>query len=164
EIVYVGTDTKHPQELFLASKNEKEPLQLTQLNATFVDETVLQESSSFWYKSFDQTLVQGWLLKPANFYPLHTYPMILMIHGGPHNMFGYEFDEKTQLLSAQGFGVLYINPRGSSGYGQSFSKGCVSDWGGGDYKDLMAGVDHAIEHNDWIDKERLGVTGQSYGG
>ncbi len=164
EIVYVGTDTKHPQELFLASKNEKEPLQLTQLNATFVGENVLQESSCFWYKSFDQTLVQGWLLKPANFDPHRTYPMILVIHGGPHNMFGYEFDEKTQLLSAQGFGVLYINPRGSSGYGQSFSKGCVSDWGGGDYKDLMAGVDHAIEHNEWIDKERLGVTGQSYGG
>ncbi|HUP13309.1 MAG TPA: prolyl oligopeptidase family serine peptidase, partial [Niastella sp.] len=69
-----------------------------------------------------------------------------------------------QIFASKGYGVLYINPRGSSGYGQTFSYGCVLNWGGGDYKDVIAGVEHVITHHDWIDKDRLFVTGQSYGG
>ena len=103
-------------------------------------------------------------MKPAFFDASKRYALILVIHGGPHNMFGYEFEERVQLLSARGYAVLFINPRGSHGYGQAFSNGCVLNWGGGDYKDLMMGIDHVIEKYAWIDKENLGVTGQSYGG
>ena len=69
-----------------------------------------------------------------------------------------------QALAAKGYGVLLINPRGSSGYGQKFADGCVNDWGGGDYRDLMRGVDVALEKFPFLDKDRMGVMGGSYGG
>ena len=79
-------------------------------------------------------------------------------------MWGYRFDEGFQLLSSQGYAVLLINHRGSRGYGQAFSDASIRDWGGADYKDLMAGVDCVLAKYRWLDKDRLGVTGVSYGG
>ena len=103
-------------------------------------------------------------MPPVDFEPAQKHPLILVIHGGPHNMFGHDFDERMHLLSQAGYAVLYINPRGSHGYGQAFSNGTVMNWGGGDYQDVMAGVEFALKENPWLDAERLGVTGQSYGG
>jgi dipeptidyl aminopeptidase/acylaminoacyl peptidase len=80
------------------------------------------------------------------------------------NTNGYSFNATVQALAAKGYGVLLINPRGSSGYGQKFSDGCVNDWGGGDYRDLMRGVDVALEKFPFLDKDRMGVMGGSYGG
>jgi len=79
-------------------------------------------------------------------------------------MYGYAFNMTNQIYAARGYGVLYLNPRGSSGYGQAFADGCLNNWGGGDYQDLMKGVDYALSNYDWIDQYRLGVTGGSYGG
>ncbi len=79
-------------------------------------------------------------------------------------MYGWSFNPSFQVYVARGYGVLYLNPRGSSGYGQKFSDGTINEWGGGDYRDLMAGVDEVLRKNSWIDGERLGVTGGSYGG
>jgi dipeptidyl aminopeptidase/acylaminoacyl peptidase len=104
-------------------------------------------------------------MKPVGAEPGKKYPTILTIHGGPHSSaFGFNWIELHQLLTGSGYGVVFINPRGSVGYGQSFSDGSVLNWGGGDYKDLMRGLDAAIEQNAWIDTTRLGVTGGSYGG
>ena len=100
--------------------------------------------------------------KKAN--PTEKYPVILSIHGGPHGMYGYSFNPTVQALAAQGYAVLLINPRGSSGYGQKFADGCVNDWGGGDYRDLMKGVDEALARFPFLDKDRMGVMGGSYGG
>jgi dipeptidyl aminopeptidase/acylaminoacyl peptidase len=115
-------------------------------------------------KSFDGTPIQGWLMKPADWRAGRKYPLILSIHGGPHGMSGWAFNPTFQAYAARGYAVLYLNPRGSSGYGQKFSDGTLNEWGGGDYKDLMAGVDEALRRNPWIDQNRLGVTGGSYGG
>ena len=101
-------------------------------------------------------------LKKAN--PNEKYPVILSIHGGPHGMHGYAFNPTVQALAAHGYAVLLINPRGSSGYGQKFADGCVNDWGGGDYRDLMKGVDEALARFPFLDKDRMGVMGGSYGG
>lgn len=79
-------------------------------------------------------------------------------------MYGNTFFHEFQVLTAKGYAVLYLNPRGSHGYGQTFVDGCRGDYGGGDYHDLMAGVDHALDSYDWIDPEELYVTGGSYGG
>jgi dipeptidyl aminopeptidase/acylaminoacyl peptidase len=79
-------------------------------------------------------------------------------------MSGWALNINFQVYAAAGYGVLYLNPRGSSGYGQKFTDGCSNDWGGGDYKDLMAGLDEVLKRNSWIDADRLGVTGGSYGG
>jgi dipeptidyl aminopeptidase/acylaminoacyl peptidase len=164
KVIYIHTDTTHPAEVFLYGILDKSNTQLTNLNGKLINTKSLQPAESFWYKSFDDTNIQGWLIKPVDFDDKMQYPLVLVIHGGPHNMFGYEFEDRMQFLSANGYGVLFINPRGSSGYGQEFSNGCMNNWGGGDYKDLMKGVDVAIESNRWIDAARLGVTGQSYGG
>jgi len=116
------------------------------------------------YASFDGTQIQGWLMRPPGCSNERKCPLILSVHGGPHGMFGWSFNPAFQVYAARGYGVLYLNPRGSSGYGQKFSDGTLNEWGGGDYRDLMAGVDEALKKNSWIDPERLGVTGGSYGG
>lgn len=115
-------------------------------------------------RSFDGTAIQGWLIKPAGFREGRKYPLILSIHGGPHGMSGWAFNPTFQVYAAHGYAVLYLNPRGSSGYGQKFSDGTLNEWGGGDYRDLMAGVDETLKKYSWIDEDRLGVTGGSYGG
>ncbi len=112
----------------------------------------------------DEFEIQGWLVPPINLDEKKKYPVILYIHGGPHGMHGYSFNATVQALAAKGYGVLLINPRGSSGYGQKFSDGCVNDWGGGDYRDLMRGVNVALEKFPYLDKDKMGVMGGSYGG
>jgi dipeptidyl aminopeptidase/acylaminoacyl peptidase len=122
------------------------------------------DSEEISFRSFDGTRIQGWLLKPVGWHEDRKYPLILSIHGGPHGMSGWAFNPTFQVYAARGYAVLYLNPRGSSGYGQRFSDGTFNEWGGGDYKDLMAGVDEALRRNNWIDQNRLAVTGGSYGG
>ena len=116
------------------------------------------------FPSFDGTQIQGWLMRPSGCASDHKCPLILSIHGGPHGMYGWSFNPAFQVYVARGYAVLYLNPRGSSGYGQKFSDGTINEWGGGDYKDLMFGVDEVLRKNSWIDSERMGVTGGSYGG
>ncbi|HEV7473564.1 MAG TPA: S9 family peptidase [Pyrinomonadaceae bacterium] len=116
------------------------------------------------FRSFDGTRIQGWLMKPVEWRDDQKYPLILSIHGGPHGMSGWAFNASFQAYAAGGYAVLYLNPRGSSGYGQKFSDGTLNEWGGGDYKDLMLGVDEALRKYPWIDPNRIGVTGGSYGG
>jgi dipeptidyl aminopeptidase/acylaminoacyl peptidase len=123
---------------------------------------VLPEELNF--ASFDGTQIQGWVMRPAGCSSDRKCPLILSIHGGPHGMYGWSFNPTFQVYAARGYGVLYLNPRGSSGYGQKFSDGTINEWGGADYKDLMAGVDEALRRNSWIDSARMGVTGGSYGG
>lgn len=116
------------------------------------------------YASFDGAEIQGWVMKPAGCSSERKCPLILSVHGGPHGMYGWSFNPAFQVYAARGYGVLYLNPRGSTGYGQKFSDGTLNEWGGGDYRDLMVGVDDALKKNSWIDGNRLGVTGGSYGG
>jgi dipeptidyl aminopeptidase/acylaminoacyl peptidase len=124
----------------------------------------LSEPEELNFRSGDNTRVQGWLMKPLNFRDAERYPLILAIHGGPHGMYGYNFNPAFQAYAARGYAVLFINPRGSTGYGQKFSDGTLREWGGGDYRDLMAGVDEALRKFPWIDRGRMAVTGGSYGG
>ena len=116
------------------------------------------------FSSFDGTRIQGWLMKPPGCTSERKCPLILSVHGGPHGMYGWSFNASFLIYAARGYAVLYLNPRGSSGYGQKFSDGTINEWGGGDYRDLMAGVDEALRKNSWIDGNRMGVTGGSYGG
>lgn len=103
-------------------------------------------------------------MKPSQFKDGEKYPLIVEIHGGPHTMYANTFFHEMQLLAAQGYGVLYVNPRGSHGYSQTFVDAVRGDYGGGDYEDIMAGLDEVLREHFWIDAERLGVTGGSYGG
>jgi dipeptidyl aminopeptidase/acylaminoacyl peptidase len=107
--------------------------------------------------------IEGWILKPRGFDPAKKWPLVLEVHGGPHGAYGHGFFHEFQMLAGRGYAVLYTNPRGSHAYGEKFSTACVGDWGGKDYEDLMAGVDHALTWG-WVDPRRLYVTGGSYGG
>lgn len=137
---------------------------LTSFNSKWSREVSLAPSEPFWFSTFDDLKVQGWILRPTGFTEDETYPALLSIHGGPHGSHGHGFRLSHLSLAGAGYAVVYIDPRGSSGYGQAFADGCVDDWGGGDYRDLMIGLDAAIEQNSWIAPERLGVFGGSYGG
>lgn len=148
------------------------PRRLTSLNAAAVSEWTLSRPERLAFVSADGTPVEGWLYPALR--PLAgpgpgagagaRAGMILNIHGGPHGMHGYAFNAAYHAWAARGYAVLLINPRGSAGYGQKFADGCVDNWGGGDYQDLMAGVDQVLKTHPGIDARRLGVTGGSYGG
>jgi dipeptidyl aminopeptidase/acylaminoacyl peptidase len=164
------SDATHPAEVWLAGvpilPTARAPfVRLTSHNdGLFRSGFNVARPEELKIKSFDGTRIQGWLLKPAGLREDRKYPLILSIHGGPHGMYGWSFNPTFQVYAARGYAVLYLNPRGSSGYGQKFSDGTLNEWGGGDYKDLMAGVDEALRKYPWIDQNRLGVTGGSYGG
>ena len=111
----------------------------------------------------DGLKVQGWLIKPAAFDASKKYPMVLYIHGGPWSMYTVGFSWDFQNFAASGYGVLFVNPRGSTGYGQEFVNGIQHSYPGKDYDDLMAGVDAALAKG-WVDKDNLFVCGGSGGG
>jgi dipeptidyl aminopeptidase/acylaminoacyl peptidase len=115
------------------------------------------------YASFDGKKIQGWIQKPPNFDPKQKYPMILNIHGGPHTAYGWVFDHEFQWMAAKGYVVLYINPRGSTSYGQDFGNIIQYHYPGDDYRDLMIGVDEVLKAG-YVDPKKLGVTGGSGGG
>jgi len=158
----VISDPSHPSELWLGRGNVL--TRVTSHNDAYRRPGSLIEPEEYRFKSFDGTEIQGWLMKPVGWRADRKCPLILSIHGGPHGMYGYAFNSTFQVYAAHGYAVLYLNPRGSSGYGQKFSDGTLNEWGGGDFKDLMAGVDEALKRYQWIDPDRLGVTGGSYGG
>jgi dipeptidyl aminopeptidase/acylaminoacyl peptidase len=159
------SDSTHPVEVWTGIFGRKETMRrLTAHNDAVVGSVDLVEPQNISYKSIDGTQIDGWLMKPLGWHEDRKYPMILSVHGGPHGMYGYAFNPTFQVYAARGYAVLYLNPRGSSGYGQKFSDGTIDEWGGGDYRDLMAGVDEALRRYSWIDANRLGVTGGSYGG
>ncbi len=110
------------------------------------------------------TRVQGWLTQPANYDPQKKYPLVVVVHGGPSAACENTWNPwTTGNLSAMGYFVLCANPRGSYGQGEAFVRGNVKDFGGGDFHDIMAGVDYVLAHYP-VDPKRLGMYGHSYGG
>ncbi len=163
-IVYASSDYSHPADLYSAELSGKRTGQLTHLNQKLLSAVSLQPVERLRYKAGDGWDIEGLFVKPAGLQEGKTYPMILMIHGGPNGMFNLAWNYEAQAYAAQGWAVLMTNPRGSSGYGEAFQRGVSEQWGGKAYQDIMSGVDAAIAHYPWIDANRLGVTGQSYGG
>ncbi|SEB04390.1 S9 family peptidase [Paenibacillus sp. 276b] len=167
QIVAGVADVLSPGDLFLYTQPDEvgaEPIQLTHSNPQLDEEIQLSTPETFWFDSSDGLRLQGWMLKPAGMVEGVKVPTILEIHGGPHMMYGFTFMHEFQILAAQGYAVVYINPRGGLGYGQQFVNACRGDYGGGDYRDLMEAMDYAISRYPFIDESRLGVTGGSYGG
>ncbi len=136
---------------------------LVDVNSDVLSGVKLGDAEELWYASSDGQKVQGWLIKPANFEPGRKYPMVLWIHGGPWSMYSVAWNWAFQNFSANGYAVLFTNPRGSTGYGQDFVNGIQYAYPGRDYDDLMAGVDAAIAKG-FIDDRNLFVCGGSGGG
>jgi dipeptidyl aminopeptidase/acylaminoacyl peptidase len=151
---------------YLATFNLLKPASLNPLvdvNQDALSGVKLGDVEELWFKSTDGWDIQGWLIKPAVFDPAKKYPLLLWIHGGPWAMYNVAFNWDWQNFAANGYAVLYTNPRGSTGYGQDFVNGIQYAYPGRDYDDLMAGVDAVIAKG-FIDKDNLFVCGGSGGG
>lgn len=149
-------------DLFTVSANGAQT-RITDLNRKLWSQLNLTPPEELNYTSFDGKRIQGWIQKPPDFDPNKKYPLILNIHGGPHAAYGWVFDHEFQWMAARGYVVLYVNPRGSTSYGQDFGNIIQFHYPGNDYRDLMIGVDEVLKRG-YIDPKKLAVTGGSGGG
>jgi dipeptidyl aminopeptidase/acylaminoacyl peptidase len=136
---------------------------LTRFNENLLRARDLGEIEEVWFKGPAGNDLQGWILKPPGFDASKKYPSILQVHGGPRVQYGSFFMHEFYFLAAQGYVVYFCNPRGGLGYGEAHAKSIVNDWGSADYDDLMAWTD-LVQQQPYIDPDRMGVTGGSYGG
>ncbi len=164
-----------PGDIFLVEGADL--LRLTNVNEALLQELELAPVEAFRFRTGGGTNAfleqygadgleeaDGWVMKPAGFEEGKRYPAILQVHGGPMAMYGWTFFMEFQCLAAEGYAVIYTNPRGSQGYGERFCACIKEDWGNLDYRDVMAGLEAALQRYPWIDPDRLGIAGGSYGG
>ena len=151
-------------EIFVSSISSPGELrQLTSFNDALFKELELATPEYMPYTGVDDWPMDGWILKPRDFDARKKYPLIVEIHGGPNTQYGYGFMHEMQMLAAAGYVVLYTNPRGSLGYGRDFALAVRGVWAEKDLLDIIAGVDTLLQKG-YIDEQRLGVIGGSYGG
>jgi dipeptidyl aminopeptidase/acylaminoacyl peptidase len=139
---------------------------LTHLNDALLAQLDLPKMQDFWFTAKDGTKLQGFVIPPPGFDAAKKYPVKFLIHGGPQGAWGdsWSYRWNAELFAANGYVVVMINPRGSTGYGQAVVDGVNGDWGGKPYTDLMTGLDYAEQHYPFIDKSRECALGASYGG
>jgi dipeptidyl aminopeptidase/acylaminoacyl peptidase len=157
------TTPERPSEVFTVAADGGEPKRITHTNDALMAQLKLAMPEYVKFKSKDGTMVAGFLYKPLDYAPGKKYPAILRPHGGPVWSYYSEFTHLAQLFAANGYVVLYPNPRGSTGRGQDYAKAIFADWGNKDFQDDIAMVDYAISEG-LVDPEKLGVGGWSYGG
>jgi dipeptidyl aminopeptidase/acylaminoacyl peptidase len=163
-IAYLVGVNDRPSEVFVANIDGSGERQLSRVHDDFVREVALSPSERLQFKSADGTPIEGWLTLPfgyrANAGP---YPLVVSNHGGPHSAIEYGFNFKNQYLAANGYFVLEVNFRSSTGYGEKFLWGTWGAWGDKDGQDVMAGVDYVIGKYP-IDRAHVATIGHSYGG
>jgi dipeptidyl aminopeptidase/acylaminoacyl peptidase len=152
-----------PNDVVLLDLRAPEPRWLTAVNEDVLAGKQLAPTEELWYPTADGMRIQGWIMKPAGFDPARKYPLMLVIHGGPHSMYTPAFNFAFQDHAASGYVVLWTNPRGSTGYGSAFGNAIKNAYPGKDYDDLMAGVDTLVGRG-YVDARNLFVYGCSGGG
>jgi len=163
KLCYYFGDVESPGQIYVRDMSTGREKQLTKVNETMLGRIDLGELEEVWFKGSDGNYLQGWILKPPGFNPKKKYPSILEIHGGPLMMYGNMFMHEFYYLAAQGYVVYFCNPRGGQGYGEKHAKAIHNGWGTKDYEDLMKFA-NMVARKPYIDKDRRGVTGGSYGG
>ncbi len=164
KIAYSFTAPGSPSELFLKVAGDAPAAQLTTLNQDFLASRSIAPVEAFTFKSFDGTEIEAFLTKPVALGPTGSAPMIIVMHGGPHGQQGPAFNAKAQVYAGLGWATLMVNYRGSTGYGQKLADAIFKDQNGGEAKDVLAGVDAALVRYPWLDRDRMGIEGGSYGG
>lgn len=163
-IVLARSKVNMPEEIYAAHDNKKTIERISYCNDDLLEEVQLPDAVTVNFAGDNGTMIQGWYIPPPDFNPnQQKYPLILNIHGGPQLMYSNQFDFEFQLIAANGYIVFYCNPRGSMGYGQAFTDEINQDYGGSCYQDIMAGINYLVSLS-FVDENRLGVTGLSFGG
>jgi dipeptidyl aminopeptidase/acylaminoacyl peptidase len=160
-VAVLAASPDRPAEIFAVEGPELR--NLSRQNDSLLATLRLAPPEEISVRSKDGTTVNGFLVRPVGADSGRSYPAVLRIHGGPVQQFENTFDFLWQLLAANGYAVVAMNPRGSSGRGQAYAMGIWADWGNRDVQDVLAGVDYAIRIG-LADPDRLGVGGSSYGG
>ena len=163
-VAYAFSSPKDTAQLYLKT-GAGAPQQLTDLNRDLLAGKQLGEPESFTFISNDNKFeIEAFLLKPANLNGNARHPMIVVLHGGPHGQNGPAFNARDQIYAARGWAVLHVNYRGSTGYGQKFADAVFGDQDGNEGQDVLYAVNAAVHRYLWIDRERMGIEGVSYGG
>jgi dipeptidyl aminopeptidase/acylaminoacyl peptidase len=166
-LVYVSASYTTVRELYAGAEGRR----LTNVGTTFTDGRELVEAERFTAISQDGTEVDAWLMRPSGFEEGKRYPVLLNVHGGPFTQYGTGFFDEFQVYAGAGYAVLFSNPRGGSGHTEAWGRairgpadGAGPGWGTVDYEDILGVVDTALEKYEFLDPERLGIMGGSYGG
>jgi dipeptidyl aminopeptidase/acylaminoacyl peptidase len=163
KMVFSRSDFQTPADLWVSATHNFNPVRLTDANPWVREKLDLASGQVIEWKSSDGLTIEGLLFLPPGHKDGDRLPLILNIHGGPAGVFRNDFSGKYHVFGGLGYASLCPNVRGSSGYGDDLLRGNMKDIGGGDFQDLMTGVDAVIERG-WVDAERMGVRGWSYGG
>ena len=162
KIAFNAMSATEPCELYLMEGETTK--KLTDFNAKLVDQVEILKPEHFTFKNRLGRKVDGWIIKPSGWKEEVKYPCILEMHGGPRGAYGDGIFHEFQVLASMGYTVIYTNPRGSAGYEESFTTAVMGHYGEVDYEDFMDFTDEALRKSPWIDSNRLGLTGGSYGG
>lgn len=163
-VATLTSPTEPPDVVTFSLRKPKDLTRLTNLNADLLHGVDLAGYEEVWYDSSDDTRVQGWIVTPPDFDAAKKYPLMLIIHGGPHAMYDVRFRYGWQNFAANGYVVIATNPRGSTGYGTDFGNAIHREFPGRrDFDDLMAGVDAVVERG-YVDTDRIYIEGCSGGG
>ncbi|MCX7801046.1 MAG: S9 family peptidase [Fimbriimonadales bacterium] len=162
-VVFGGAARLQEVGLFDLDRHDEGPIRLTGFNDGLFEELEVAEPKEHWIDTPDGSRVHVWSLLPARAKEGERLPVVLEIHGGPHCQYGWTFFHEFQVLAAQGYAVVYSNPRGSKGYGEAHCRAIEGDWGNKDWVDIQA-VRDWIRQQPWADSSRMGVMGGSYGG
>jgi acylaminoacyl-peptidase len=163
-LAFTLCSASRPADVGVRSRTSAKTQRLTNLNESLLGDRTLGAVEEIEFESsHDRRKIQGWVVKPPHFDEKKKYPLILEIHGGPYANYGDRFSAEMQLYAAAGYVVLYINPRGSTGYGEEFAQLINNKYPGNDYDDLMTAVDSVLKRG-YVDANNLFVTGGSGGG
>ena len=166
KVYFVKTEISNPCEIYVSDLGMKKPVQITNLNTEWLAGKTISVPEKRLYTNTLGQKVDYWLMKPSNLEANKKYPLLLNMHGGPTAMWGpgeFSMWHEFQYFAAQGYGVVYANPRGSSGYGQAFQFANYRDWGVGPSEDVLAAATDAAKEA-WVDTAKQVITGGSYAG
>ncbi len=165
-IVFGMDHLKSPVEFYSVKSNGKDVRAITAINANKVAAARMGEPEQYTFEGWNGETVYGYIVKPVEFDPSKKYPVAFLIHGGPQGSFGNNFHYRwnPQAYAGAGYAAVMVDFHGSSGYGQKFMDSIRGDWGGKPLEDLQKGLAAALEKNPWMDGERVGALGASYGG
>ena len=165
-VVFLNDNTSRPSELFVLDPATGAARQLTHVNDELVARLELGKVESYNFKGAAGADIQGWLVYPPGYDPKKSYPLVQLLHGGPHTMCrdSWSYRWNTHVFAACGYVVTWVNRHGSTGFGQQFSQSILNQWGEMPFEDIMKGTDFLLKKLPNLDPKRLGAAGASYGG